>query len=167
MTREEFLAGRIAAGRVINIETCKIFKNAVNVADPYGIYGDEVPHCIGRLLFVASNDSDGIVFIGDLPDDKVHALHARIDRATQKPTTPEGISDALIDEYNCAVSALDDVIYGFVDVANVGERFPGIPLDVIQDGARLALAKLSKEGTPFQEALKRKFRAIEDRRTQS
>jgi hypothetical protein len=161
--RKEFLASRKAAGRVIDVETCKIGKLAVNVADPYGVYRGEVDACIGNLLFVASLASDGWVLAYDLPEDKRRALDARIDRANQTPTTPQGVSDILIEEYNRAVTALDDVIYDLVEVVDVGGRFPGVPFDVIRSGTRLALAKLGKQGTPLQEALERKFCWLEER----
>lgn len=159
--REEYLAGRKAAGRKIDVETCKIIKIYVNVADPYGIWGRQVEWCIGGLLFVASMESDGLVLVEDLPDDKARALDARTDRASQTPTTPQGVSDVLIEEYNRAVAALDDVIYDLVKVVDSGGRFPGVSLDVIRCGTRIALAKLGKEGTPLHDALERKFGWLE------
>lgn len=90
----------------------------------------------------------------DLPEDKYRALCARIDRANQTPTTEGGVRDVLLEEYARAVAALDEVIDDLVD-----RRFPNVPLDTVQGGVRLALAKLGKQGTPQHERLERRFRA--------
>jgi hypothetical protein len=84
ITKEEFLAGRKVAGQAINVETCEIAKIAVDVVDPYGV-GDDGIECIGRLVFVESAESDGWVYVGDLPEDKARALHDRIERGYVRP----------------------------------------------------------------------------------
>ena len=38
MTKEEFLASRKAAGRVIDVETCEIWSAPCQILDPYGVY---------------------------------------------------------------------------------------------------------------------------------
>lgn len=162
IAREEFLAGRKAAGHLIDVETCDIAKISVDVADPYGIYGGPT-ECIGRLLFVASVVSGGWILTEDLPDDRYRALEVRIDRRAQTPATPQGVSDVLIEEYNCAVAALDDVIYKLASVRDDNARFANVPADVIRSGVSLALAKLGKKGTPLDEAIERLFRAKEAR----
>jgi hypothetical protein len=156
--REEFLASRIAAGRAINVETCEITSWWARIADPYGVDPNS-DHCVGRVTFVISAESEGPVSVYDLPEDKVRALYDRIDRENQPPTTAEGVRDVLLREYARAVAKLDDVIYDLVDVVDVGGRFPGVPFDLIRCGTRLALAELGKQGTPLQERLERKFRA--------
>lgn len=105
--------------------------------------------------------SDGWIVEDDLPDDKRRALRARIDRRAQTPTTPQGVSDVLIEEYNCAVAALDDVIYKLASVRDDNARFAKVPTDVIRSGVSLTMAKLGKKGTPLDEALERLFRAGE------
>jgi hypothetical protein len=85
IAREEFLANRKAAGRMIDVETCDIDEWYVDLADPYGISRPPAAECIGRVLFVASAESDGWVLLEDLPDDKRRALHARIERGDVKP----------------------------------------------------------------------------------
>jgi hypothetical protein len=76
---EKFLAGRKAAGRVIDIENCNVVTLHVDVLDPYGIYG-EPAQCLGSFTFVASAESGGWVLEEDLPDDKYRALQARAAR---------------------------------------------------------------------------------------
>lgn len=156
IAREDFLAGRKAAGRLIDVATCHIAGFYVDIADPYGVGGST--GCVAKVLFVASIVSDGWIVVDDLPDDKFRALEERIDRRAQTPATPQGVSDVLIEEYNCAVAALDDVIY---KPAKDGDRFAQVPRDIIRSGVGIALAKLGKEGTPLQQALERRFRAGE------
>jgi len=155
IAREEFLAGRKAAGRLIDVETCHIAGFYVDIADPYGVGGSI--GCAAKALFVASIESDGWIVDDDLPDDKLRELEARIDRRARTPATPQGVSDVLIEEYNCAVAALDDVIYNLANVADHDKRFANVPADVIRSAVSLALAKLGKEGTPLHEALERSF----------
>ena len=69
MTKEEFLANRKAAGRVIDVETCEMRQ-------------------IGRLTFVQSAESDGPVCQYDLPEDKRRALCARIERGVEQEKLP-------------------------------------------------------------------------------
>lgn len=63
MTKEEFLANRKAAGRVIDVETCDIAEWWVPTMDPYGVEPDlpDEMRQIGRLTFVQSAESDGPV----------------------------------------------------------------------------------------------------------
>jgi hypothetical protein len=158
MTKEEFLASRKAAGRVIDVETCKIAWWYAQIVDPYEIESDlpDEAYCVGSICFVVSPESDGPVCVCDLPEDKVRALYARIDRANQTPTTAEGVRDVLLEEYARAVAKLDEVIDDLVD-----DRFSGVPSDLVRSGVRLALAELGKEGTPQQVRLERKFRRLE------
>ena len=163
MTKEEFLAGRKAAGRLIDVETCRIWSEYCEMADPYGVHRD-CHECVGMVTFVTSLESDGPVRVDDLPKDKQRALDARIDRMNHTPTTAEGVRDVLVEEYNLAVAALDDVVYDLVSVTDRGGRFPGVPCDVMRCGIRLALAKLGKEGTPLDKALERKLHWFEQER---
>jgi len=155
MTREEFFANRKAAGQAIDVETCRVWWEHCNIADPYGV-GPDPCGCIGRVTFVASFATGGKVADDDLPEDKYRALVARIERGRQTPRTPEGVADVLVEEYNRAVAELDEGIYDLV-----GRRFAGVPLDVIRSGVHLTLAKLDKDGTPLQEALDRRFGWLE------
>jgi hypothetical protein len=84
MTKDEFLANRKAAGRVIDVETCDIAEWYADLADPYGV-DRPPPECIGRIRFVASAESDGWVFVEDLPEHKRRALHDRIKRGDGEP----------------------------------------------------------------------------------
>ena len=82
MTKEEFLASREAAGRLIDVETCEIQWWYAQTLDPYGVERD-LPaelRLVGRSYFVRSAESDGWVSLYDLPKDKARALHARIER---------------------------------------------------------------------------------------
>jgi hypothetical protein len=86
MTKEEF-RNRKAAGRLIDVEACEIWKASCQVLDPYGLDPALNEYdCIGRLVFVQSADSDGPVWASDLPEDKRRALHARIERGDVEPT---------------------------------------------------------------------------------
>ena len=115
LRREKFLASRKAAGRVIDIETCKIWVEHRDLADPYGVNPDSDFCCIGRVIFVRSAESDGPVCDEDLPEEKYFALCARIDRARQTPTTADSVRDVVLEEYARAVAALDEVIEDVVD----------------------------------------------------
>ena len=84
VTKEEFLANRKAAGRVIDPETCDIAQWYVDLADPYGVSSPPPAECIGRVTFVASAESDGWVLVEDLPEDKARALHDRIERGVEQ-----------------------------------------------------------------------------------
>jgi hypothetical protein len=152
-SREEFLASRKAAGRAIDIETCTIWSEHCNLLDPYGVDLDS-DCCIESVIFVRSAESDGPIYEEDLPEDKYHALCARIDRTKQTPTTAEGVRDVLLERYACAVAALDEVIEDVID-----DRLGAVPLDIVRSGVLMALAKLGKQGTSQQERLERKFRA--------
>jgi hypothetical protein len=173
MTKEEFLANRKTAGQVIDVETCRVWEEYSNFADPYGLepvpddFNPDAPDLdqnpVGKAIWVGSLEH-GAVFVDDLPEDKRRALHARLDRANHTPRTAEGVRDVLVEEYNLAVAALDDVIYDLVSVTDCGGRFPGVPCDVIRCGVRLALAKLGKEDTPLDGALERKLRRYEQDR---
>jgi hypothetical protein len=78
MTTEEFLANRKAAGRTIDVETCKIMKKYTDLRDPYRLNPPPIrPH--NDMFWVASDES-GEVYVDDLPEDKRRALFARIER---------------------------------------------------------------------------------------
>ena len=79
MTKEAFLASRIAAGRLIDVETCEITWWWAKIVDPYGVDPNSDP-CVGRVIFVISAESDGPVCEYDLPKDKIRALYDRLDR---------------------------------------------------------------------------------------
>jgi hypothetical protein len=84
MTKEEFLANRVAAGRAIDVETCEIYKKTCSIMDPYGVDPDDSCECIGRVPFVRSAESHGWVCVYDLPKDKARALHDRIERGVEQ-----------------------------------------------------------------------------------
>ena len=86
MTKEEFLANRKAAGRVIDVETCEIAQWCVEILDPYGVEPDlpDEMHCVGRTTFVRSAESDGWVSVYDLPENKARALYGRIERGVKQ-----------------------------------------------------------------------------------
>jgi hypothetical protein len=88
MAPKEYYANRIAAGRLIDVETCEIAKLTVDLADPYGMDPADPAECIGRLLFVASAESEGWVLVEDLPEDNRRALHARIERGDVEDDFP-------------------------------------------------------------------------------
>jgi hypothetical protein len=87
MTKAEFLASRIAAGQVIDIETCEVRIWSAYTIDTYGIEPDLPAEArqIGSYYFVRSAESDGWVCQYDLPQAKVRALYARIERADVDP----------------------------------------------------------------------------------
>ena len=65
MSKEEILANRIAAGRVIDTETCEIWDSFCDISDPYGV--DPPPYeyqCVGRVIFVRSAESEGLRVAG-------------------------------------------------------------------------------------------------------
>lgn len=69
----------------IDIETCEIGSWYVQVLDPYGFRNaagtfPEEADCVGRDTFVCSADSDGWIWEGDLPAEKLGALRAGIKR---------------------------------------------------------------------------------------
>ena len=66
---EEFRANRQAAGRLIDIENCKLFSMTACDADPYGIRLAPYEQW-GTNLFVRSEDRDGWIHEGDLPAEK-------------------------------------------------------------------------------------------------
>ena len=89
MTKEEFLATRRAAGRMIDPETCEIWDEYCQILDPYGV--DPPPDeccCIGRLIFVRSSERNGPVCQYDLPDDTYLAVCARISRGDVRDELP-------------------------------------------------------------------------------
>jgi hypothetical protein len=82
---EAWVSSRPAAGAVIDIETCEIGSWYVQVLDPYGFRNaagtfPEEADCVGRDTFVCSADSDGWIWEGDLPAEKLGALRAGIKR---------------------------------------------------------------------------------------
>jgi hypothetical protein len=83
MSEEElqtFYAGRKAAGRAIDIETCELGCWHAFDADPYHVH-DDLPsewQDIGKNRFVCSPESDGWIHTSDLPADKHKALYERI-----------------------------------------------------------------------------------------
>ena len=85
LTRVQFdawLASRREAGRVIDIETCEIGRWQAYECDPYGarsILPAEMKQ-IGTNRFVRSPTSNGWINEGDLPLEKIRALHERIRR---------------------------------------------------------------------------------------
>ena len=90
MTKEEFLASRVAAGWAIDIETCEVLIRSAYTLDPYGVEPDLPPELrqIGSYYFVRSAESDGWVCEYDLPEDKDRALHARIERGDVEEKCP-------------------------------------------------------------------------------
>ncbi|WP_375764549.1 hypothetical protein ACE10X_21300 [Bradyrhizobium sp. Pha-3] len=81
--RQAWLASREEAGRMIDVETCKITWWWAKIADPYGTDPDS-DDCIGRVTFVKSAESNGWVSVYDLPEDKVRALYERIERGEEQ-----------------------------------------------------------------------------------
>jgi hypothetical protein len=153
---EEFMEGRIAAGREIDVETCKLIGIHGNAMDPYGIYpnGPDSYVAYEKLLFVDGPDSDGWVYEEDLPEDKRHALRDRIDRANRIPSTAEDVRSILLEEYARAAAWLDVVIDDVVEA-----RFSKVPADTVRVGVRLALSDLGKQDQV--ERLERKLRATD------
>ena len=84
--KEEFLANRKAAGRVIDVETCEIAQWWVQIMDPYGVEPDlpDEMQCVGRTTFVRSAESDGWVSVYDLPENEARALYGRIERGVEQ-----------------------------------------------------------------------------------
>jgi hypothetical protein len=74
---EEFHANRQAAGRLIDIETCELFRMPACDDDPYGIKLVPYPQW-GTNRFVGSEDSDGWIHEADLPVEKARAMYDRI-----------------------------------------------------------------------------------------
>jgi hypothetical protein len=80
---EAWVASRPAAGAVIDIETCELAWWYAQVLDPYrylkaaGTFPEEAD-CVDRERFVCSDDSDGWIWEGDLPEEKRRALAARV-----------------------------------------------------------------------------------------
>jgi hypothetical protein len=77
-----WLSSRDTAAKAIDIETCKVFWQYVQIMDPYGfdVAMPEEYDCVGRQNFVISDITDGKVWIGDLPEEKRDALHERMKR---------------------------------------------------------------------------------------
>jgi hypothetical protein len=76
---KEFRLNRQAAGRLIDIETCELFRMSACDDDPYDIKLAPYPQW-GTNRFVRSQDSDGWIHEGDLPVEKGRAMYARIER---------------------------------------------------------------------------------------
>ena len=81
MTTEEFLANRKAAGRLIDVESCKMMKTTSATLSlnppPLRFHNDK--------LWVGS-DECGQVYVDDLPEHTRRALFARIERENWKST---------------------------------------------------------------------------------
>jgi uncharacterized protein YfcZ (UPF0381/DUF406 family) len=82
MTKEDFLANRKAAGRMIDVETCKIMKKYTDLSDPYRL--NPPPLRFHNDMFWVASDESGEVYVDDLPEDKRRALFARIEREDLK-----------------------------------------------------------------------------------
>jgi hypothetical protein len=89
-----YRANRKAAGRVIDVETCKVIRCYCNYFDPYHTYpwdddppDDEISQSqrgyVGKHWFVRSDESDGWIAANDLPEEKWQALERRIEHATK------------------------------------------------------------------------------------
>ena len=85
LTRAQFdawLASRMEAGRVIDIETCQIGRWQANHYDPYGAEPDlpDGMKLVGTNRFVRSPTSNGWIHEADLPVEKIRVMHERIRR---------------------------------------------------------------------------------------
>jgi hypothetical protein len=79
LTKEQWLATRVEAGRHIDPETAEVMWEYVQTLDPYGIE-PELPEefqQVGRGYFARSPGSDVWVWFGDLPDATREALWAK------------------------------------------------------------------------------------------
>jgi hypothetical protein len=79
-----WLETRKEAARNIDVETCEIASQFTYVGYPYGRHEDDdhlVPdeeRAVCRDLFVRSPESRGWILVADLPEEKRHALEARM-----------------------------------------------------------------------------------------
>jgi hypothetical protein len=91
-----WLASRDAAAEAVDVKTCEVFRQHVQMMDPYGcdVAMPEEYDCVGGELFVVSNATDGKVWIGDLPDEKCKELYERIKR--EPASSDDSIPDDLI-----------------------------------------------------------------------
>jgi hypothetical protein len=89
MAIEEWLGARKEAGLKINPETAEVYWRHGQVLNPYGLDLDlpEEGHCIGRIYFARSPESEIWVEFGDLPDTTRTALE---DSKVEEPRWPFG-----------------------------------------------------------------------------
>jgi hypothetical protein len=76
-TKDEWLAVRLAEGKLIDPQTAEVFKTWGDVGDPYGLCPDLSESCIGKIFFARRPDSDVCVYLGDLPAAVYEALWNR------------------------------------------------------------------------------------------
>jgi hypothetical protein len=138
--RLEFRNNRIEAGLLIDPETCEIAIFTVDFDDPYELFPDPAER-VGRSLFVRSPESDGWVSVYELPDFKLRALNARIDRK-EEPITADGVRDVVLEKHVGAVAVIGK------SMDDLAEFFPGVPSDIFRHGVCLALAEASKKQDP-------------------
>jgi hypothetical protein len=84
----QWLASRKEAAQAIDVESCEVGVWYADELDPYGIDRALGEFCldgasINRVGFVRSPDSNGWVYVGDLPDQKYSALLDRTEREWQ------------------------------------------------------------------------------------
>jgi hypothetical protein len=93
-----WLASRDAAAQTVDIETCTIYPQAVQMFDPYGldVSMPEEWECVGKYIFVVSDATNGGVYIDDLPEKKRNALYERIKREHMKREEDERLLYAKI-----------------------------------------------------------------------
>jgi hypothetical protein len=84
---EEWLSARKEAGLKINPETAEVYWRHGQVLNPYGPDLDlpEEGHCIGRIYFARSPESEIWVEFGDLPDTTRTGLEDRKDEELRWP----------------------------------------------------------------------------------
>jgi hypothetical protein len=80
-----WLASRKEAAREINVETCEVGCWFADEQDPYGFENiidktEDTEASINRCRFVRSPESNGWIWVGDLPTEKLKALSDRGDR---------------------------------------------------------------------------------------
>jgi len=97
MSEAEFrkwLASREQAGGTIDIDSCEIGKWATCEETPY-LTDPDVPNPypqVGNKLYVRGPESRGWVWEGDLPQDKLNEMYARLHREREAwSVTPEGV----------------------------------------------------------------------------
>lgn len=85
-TKEEFLADRKAAAQRIDVETCEIMWEYIQILDPYGVEPDlpDEKLQVGRGYFVRSFESDGWVSVYDLPRGRASRVHDRIKKGLEQ-----------------------------------------------------------------------------------